>query len=89
MSTAQPRLADELEEYNDHLDRSLRRTLGMSIKTWKTIKATTQLIGVLGVLWHTTLPGELDPPLAALLITAIIGGAEAIELIIQTTQTED
>lgn len=89
MSTTQPSLADELVEYNDHLDHCLRCTLGMSIKTWKTIKATTQLVGVLGVLWLVTLPGELDPQLAALLITVILGGAEAIEIIIQNTGTED
>ena len=89
MSTTRPTLTQELVEYNDHLDRCLRRTLGMSIKTWKTIKATTQLVGVLGVLWLTTLPGELDPQLAALLITIILGGAEAIEIIIQNANPED
>lgn len=89
MSTNRPTLAHELVEYNDHLDRSLRRTLGMSITTWKTIKATTQLVGVLGVLWLVTLPGELHPQLAALLITVILGGAEAVEIIIQNASTEE
>lgn len=89
MSTTQPTLAQELAAYNDHPDRCLRSTLGMSIKTWETIKATTQLIGVLGVLWLVTLPGELDPHLAALLITVILGGAETIEIIIQNANTED
>lgn len=53
----------------------------MSITTWKTTKATTQLGGVRGVLWLVTLPGELNPQPAALLITVILGGTEAIEII--------
>lgn len=88
MSTTHPSFAKELAEYNDRLDHCLRCKYGMSINTWKTIKATAQLAGVLGVLWLVTLPGELGPQLAALLITAIIGGAEAVEIIIQNANTD-
>lgn len=73
-------LHDELHQYNRRCDSWLRSRYGMSFRTFKVVKATTQLIGVVAGIYAMTLGAD---PLAALGIIALIyTGPEAAEYLI-------
>jgi hypothetical protein len=85
MSTTRPSLREELDEYNAHLDHCLRSHYGMTLKTFKSIKALTQLAGALAGAYALYLGA--DPLLTILLITTMVSGPEALEAIInQSTE---
>jgi hypothetical protein len=80
MSTPQPSLKQELDSYNDALDHCLRSRFGMSLKTFKTIKALTQLVGAGAGIYAMSLGA---PPLATFAMMAlIITGPEGMEYLI-------
>jgi|GEM_PF-1985160 len=80
MSTTNTTLLDEIAEYNDSLDDCLRGRFGMTLKTFKTIKATAQLVGAGAGVYAMSLGA---PPLATFALMAIIiSGPEAIEYLI-------
>ena len=80
MSTSNRSLREELEEYNHDLDCRLRGRYGMTLKTFKTIKALTQLVGAGAGIYAMSLDA---PPLAAFaLIAIIISGPEVLEYLI-------
>jgi len=55
----------------------------MSFRTFKVLKATTQLVGMAGGLYAMHL--GLDPGLAFGMMAFIWGGPEAIEVILETS----
>jgi hypothetical protein len=80
MAPTNPTLKQELAEYNQSLDNRLRGNLGMTLRTFKTIKALTQLVGAAAGIYAMSLGA---PPLATFALTAvIISGPEALEYII-------
>lgn len=80
MSTTRPSLKQELDEYNDSLDHCLRSRFGMTLRTFKTVKATTQLVGAAAGVYAMSLGA---PPLATFAIMAlIITGPEGMEYLI-------
>lgn len=85
MSTTHPyrKLSRELKAYNNRLDEACRRKYGMTLRTFKTLKVTGQIVGVVGVLWTVTLTSGTDPELAAILITTILAGGELAEYFTQ------
>ena len=77
-------LRDELASYNQHVDAVLRERLGMSFKTFKAIKASTQLVGGLAGIYAMHLGA---PPMNALILTtAMIVGPEGLEVVLNETQ---
>lgn len=81
MATKNPPLKRELAEYNDRLDHCLRSRYGMTLRVFKAIKLTTQLVGAAGGIYAMSLGA---PPLAALaMMTVIISGPEALEYFIE------
>lgn len=81
MSTSRPSLKQELEAYNARLDHRLRSRYGMTLKTFKTLKAATQLVGAAAGIYAMHLGA--DPMLAFALVAFIIGGPEAIEYLVE------
>jgi len=80
MSTPPQSLKQELDSYNDHLDHCLRSRYGMTLKTFKTVKAVTQLVGAAAGVYAMSLGA---PPLATFAIMAlIISGPEGMEYLI-------
>lgn len=74
-------LREELQQYNDRLDRALRSRYRMSFRTFKIIKALAQLAGVCASIYAMSLGA---PPLASLVMaTIILTGAEGIEVLIE------
>lgn len=90
MSTTHPyrKLSRELKTYNDRLEDACRREFGVSLRTFKTIKATAVLIGVVGVFWTVTLTEGTDPELAAIIVGFMIAGSELAEYFLQA-RTQD
>lgn len=85
MSTPNPSLKTELAEYNRRLDRCLRTRYQMTLRTYRLIKATTQLLGVAaGILAMTQ---GADPMYAFALIAGIIGGPELFEMALESQPT--
>ena len=80
MATNNRSLKQELAEYNDSLDRCLRSRYGMTLKTFKTIKAATQLVGAAAGVYAMYLGA--DPLLAFGLTAIIISGPETLEYVI-------
>ena len=81
-TTNDPSLKQELDAYNDRLDSRLRSALGMSIKAFKVIKASTQLVGAAAGIYAMSLGA---PPLASFaLIAIIVSGPEALEYLIES-----
>jgi hypothetical protein len=73
-------LSSELHDYNESLDNCLRSRHGMSLRTFKTLKAVVQLVGAAAGVYAMQLGA---PPLAALaLITLMVTGPEGMEYII-------
>jgi len=84
MATRESTLRDEICEYNNHLDESLRSRYGMSFRTFKVVKALTQLAGVGAAMYAMTLG---SPPLAALaMATIMVSGPEVLEILIEGQQ---
>lgn len=76
-----PSLRDELQDCNDRLDHWLKRSLGMSLRTYKIIKAATQLVGAAAGIYAMS---KGAPPLAAFgMITTIIAGPETLEYLVE------
>jgi len=70
-------IQSELADYNNSLDSYCRTHWGITVGHYKTVKATTQLVGVtLG--FYAILEGA-DPLQVYGLIAFIIGGPEALE----------
>jgi hypothetical protein len=79
MATKQS-LDAQLRQYNEHLDRRLKDRWSMSLRTFKSIKAVTQLVGAAAGIYAMSLGA---PPLATFALTAvIISGPEALEYLI-------
>ena len=88
MATTRPRsLSDEIRDYNSTLDRVLKSRYGMSFRTFKVIKATTQLIGVVAGVYAMSLGA--DPMAAFALIALIYAGPEAAEVILTSGTDSD
>lgn len=87
MATQRPQsLRDELATYNARLDRCLRLRYGMSLKTFKAIKAATQLVGAAAGIYAMSLEA---PPLAALaMVTLMVTGPEAMEYFINNSSAD-
>ena len=77
MSTTNNSFTQELSHCNARLDARLR-DIGMTVKTYKAIKATTQLVGVLASSYAMAHPG-VEPALPLVIIGGIILGPEYIE----------
>lgn len=84
MSTSKSTLRDELAEYNQHLDSRLRSRWSVSLKTFKSIKALTQLAGV-AVGFYAISQGA-DPLTAFALVAFLVNGPEALEYLINNTE---
>jgi len=79
MATKQS-LDDELRQYNEHLDSRLRERFHVSLKTFKSVKAVTQMVGAAAGIYAMSLGA---PPLASFaLIVLIISGPETLEYLI-------
>lgn len=77
MATRKPSLSVELQRYNNTLDAAMRHFFGMSVRTFKLIKAVTQLIGVGAGVYAMTLGA--DPTTALVIIAFIYAGPEVAE----------
>jgi len=78
-------LHDELQRYNAALDSRLKGRYGMSLKTFKLIKAATQLTGAAAGIYAMSLEA---PPLAALaMVTLMVTGPEAMEYFINNAES--
>lgn len=71
----------ELAEYNRSLDSCLRCQYGMTLTTFKTIKATTQLLGAAAGVY--AMHQGADPMASFALIAIIISGPEVMEYLIK------
>lgn len=78
MSYEKSTLRAELQECNTRIDKRLGHI--MSVKTYKIIKASTQLVGAAGGVYAMTLGA--DPMFAMMLITFVIAGPETIDYIL-------
>lgn len=77
----QPSLRDELASYNHNLSACLKERAGMSLKTFKTIKALTQLIGA-GAGAYAMSKGA-PPGFMMVCITAVVSGPEILEYLLE------
>jgi hypothetical protein len=76
-------LSADLRRYNDSLDDCLSRRYHMSLRTFKFIKAMTQLVGAAAGVYAMSLGA---PPLAALaLISVMVSGPEVMEQLIESS----
>lgn len=74
-------LRDELASYNHDLEICLKERVGMSLKTFKTLKATTQLIGTGAGIYAIS---QGAPPFATyILIATIVSGPEVLEYFLE------
>jgi predicted branched-subunit amino acid permease len=80
MATTNRPLHEEIRQHNSALDRILRARYGMSFRTFKVIKAITQLVGVVAGVYAMSLGA--DPMTALALIALIYAGPEAAEIIL-------
>jgi hypothetical protein len=87
MSTTRPSLKKELEEYNSNLDRCLRSRFGVTLKTFKTIKAAAQLAGAAAGIYAMHLGA--DPMTSFALVAIILSGPEALEYLINESGPSD
>lgn len=77
--TTKQSLRQELHGCNERLDKRLQK-YGMSVKTFKIIKAITQLVGILGGIYAMHLGAD---PLASFgLIAFVWGGPEALDYVL-------
>ncbi len=80
-SKTQP-LRQQLRECNDRADRRLRDHVGMSFRTFKVLKATTQLVGMIGGVY--AMKQGVDPWWALAMMAFIWGGPEGIEILLES-----
>lgn len=80
MATRNPSLHDEICEYNHRLDAALRQRVGITVRTYKAIKAMTQLAGAAAGVYAMWLGA--DPMTAFVLIAVIVSGPEVAEQIL-------
>ena len=80
MATKHRPLHEEIRAHNLTLDRILKARFGMSFRTFKVIKAVTQLVGVIAGVYAMTLGA--DPMTALALIAMIYAGPEAAEVLL-------
>jgi len=81
MATTRPTLGDEIASYHDRCEAALRPH-GMSFRTFRIIKAVTQLVGMIAGIY--AMPLGADPLAALTLMTLLYGGPEAVEHILDT-----
>jgi hypothetical protein len=80
-TTTNTPLRKELRAYNTRLDAMLRSRYGMTLRTFKLVKAVTQLAGVGAAIYAMTLGA---PPLGALaMATIMVSGSEVLEILIE------
>lgn len=70
-------LRDELRAYNQDLESCLSERVGMSLKTFKLIKASTQFLGGAAGIYAMYLGA--DPLLALAMTTGMVLGPEGLE----------
>lgn len=87
MSITHPSFSRDLKEYNQRLDHCLRENYGMTFRTWKTIKALTQLAGTGAAIYAMSLGA--DPMTSLVLATVMVSGPEVLEYVIQTDTTKE
>lgn len=80
-SKHQQSLRDELASYNRDLESCLRSRAGMSLKTFKLIKASTQFLGGAAGIYAMYLGA--DPLLALAMTTGMVLGPEGLEQAIE------
>lgn len=82
MSTTHPRtnLGQELRDYNHQLERILNQKWGICLRTYKIIKALTQMLGAAAGIFAMYLGA--DPMTAFTIIAVIISGPEVAEQIL-------
>jgi len=84
MATSKPHqesFRDELASYNQDLEAVLRSRVGMTLKTFKLIKALTQLVGAAAGVYAMS---EGAPPFATFVIIAtVVSGPEVLEYFIE------
>lgn len=74
-------LRDDLASYNRDLEACLRARVGMSLKTFKVIKALTQLLGAAAGVYAMS---KGAPPFATfVLIATVVSGPEVLEYFIE------
>lgn len=71
-------LRDQLCDRNRRLDEAVRRRFGVSVTTFKALKAATQLLGVLGGIF--AMHQGAQPLQTLLLMTVMVHGPEFLEL---------
>lgn len=87
MSTPHHSLTTELQEHHQRCDRRLKELTGMGYRTFRKIKAFTQLIGITGG-WYAMYLGA-DPGFALLLMTVMWAGPEAVEAVLDDASDAD
>lgn len=80
MATNRPTFTEELAAYNSHLDYCLRSRFGVTLKTFKSLKAATQLVGTAAGVYAMSLGA--DPLSTFALMALIITGPEGMEYLI-------
>lgn len=80
MATNHRSLQEEIREHNSRLDRVLRARFNMSFRTFKVIKALTQLVGVVAGVYAMSLGA--DPLTSLAIIGLIYAGPEAAEVVL-------
>jgi len=73
-------LRQEICRYNAALDARLQHRWGISVKVWKVLRATTDLVAVMFAGYAMFLGA--DPGVALLVIAAVVVGVEAVEAIV-------
>lgn len=89
MSTTNPprsSLLESIANCNRCVGTTVKSRFGVGLKTYKTIKATTQLVATLGALYAMHL--GLEPFYGAALIAAILYGPEYAEAILTNAKRE-
>lgn len=79
-TTQNPHLSAEIAEYNQRLAERLSDRVGISLQTYKVIKALTQLVGAAAGVY--AMQQGADPMTAFALIAFIIGGPELFEYVL-------
>ncbi|ELZ35362.1 hypothetical protein [Halorubrum tebenquichense] len=73
-------LRQDVRRYNAALDARLQHRWGISVKLWKVLRATTDLVAVMLAGYAMWLGA--DPGVALLVIAAVVVGVEAVEVIV-------
>lgn len=79
-------LIESIAKRNHDLDCTLKRRFGVGLKTYKTIKAVTQLASVATGFY--AISQGADPTTTYALVAAILVGPEAVETVITNATTD-